>query len=167
MAGVPGGAASRYFALSKEYVPISVRGQPLERRPVVRGVGTPPTKGAGVSAERTTSKRASLLYVPKPSTGAPRNASRLTSRSVSPASRAARIASTSFSVSGVRDRLVGLNTTPKSGSPARGLSLPTPCFACSHMELSRSIRSHVFGLSPPASTKGRLYGRGDLVCTDG
>lgn len=71
---------------------------------------------------------------------------------LSPLARAVRIASTSVSVSCVRERLAGFNTTPDSGSAVRGPSLPTPRFACSHAELSRSSRFHVFGLSPPAST---------------
>lgn len=72
---------------------------------------------------------------------------------LSPLARAVRIASTSVSVSCVRERLAGFNTTPDSGSAVRGPSLPTPRFACSHAELSRSSRFHVFGPSPPASTR--------------
>ena len=81
---------------------------------------------------------------------------------LSPFRRAVRIASTSFGVSGVRDRLAGFNTTPDSGSAARGSCLSMPGFAYSHAELSLSSRSHVFGLSPPASTIRRPgpYGSG-------
>lgn len=74
---------------------------------------------------------------------------------LSPLARAVRIASTSVSVSCVRERLAGFNTAPGSGSAARGPSLPTPRFACSHAELSRSSRFQVFGLNPPASTTGK------------
>lgn len=70
-----------------------------------------------------------------------------------PPLRAIRIASTYSGDSGVRDRLSGFNTTPDSGPADRGSSLPMPGFACSHTELSRSSRFHVFGLSPPASTQ--------------
>lgn len=74
---------------------------------------------------------------------------------LSPDARAVRMASTSFSESGVRDRLVGFATTPASGVDVGRSSLPQLRFACSHAELSRSNRFHVFGLSPPASTNER------------
>ena len=72
---------------------------------------------------------------------------------LSPLVRAVRIASTSSGVSGVRDRRVGFETAPGSGSVTNGRALTMPGFACSHAELSRSNRAHVFRLSPPASTK--------------
>lgn len=67
---------------------------------------------------------------------------------LSPFCRAVRIASTSSAVSGVRDRLVGFNTTPDSSSAVAEASLARPRFSRSHAELSRSSRFHVFGLSP-------------------
>lgn len=72
---------------------------------------------------------------------------------LSPLARAVRIASTSLSVSGVRDRLVGFETTLGSDSGTGGCSLAMPRFACCHAELSRSRRRWVFGLNPPSSTQ--------------
>ena len=72
---------------------------------------------------------------------------------LSPVVFAVRIASTSLSVRGVRDRLVGVATTLGPGSATGGSSLVPTRLASSHAELSLSSRFHVFGLSPPASTR--------------
>ena len=74
-------------------------------------------------------------------------------RTLSPLARAVRIGSTSFVVSGVRERLVGFETTPGSGSDTAGCSLAMPRLACSHVEISCSSRRWVFGLGPASSTK--------------
>ena len=59
---------------------------------------------------------------------------------LSPFTRAVRIASTSLSVSGFRARLVGLDTAPGASSGTVGGPLLTPHLARSHAELSRSKR---------------------------
>lgn len=71
---------------------------------------------------------------------------------LSPFDRAVRIASTRLSVGRVPARLQGFATTSGSSSAAPCGPSPTPSFACSHAEPSRSNRCQVFGLSPPAFT---------------
>src|SRR5699024_10989758 len=70
-------------------------------------------------------------------------------RTLSPFSRAVRIESTCFDVRGVLARLLGFATTPGSSSAVPSGVSPTPSFARFHVELSRSNRRQVFGLSPP------------------
>lgn len=71
---------------------------------------------------------------------------------LSPFARAVLIASTWLSVRGVLARRLGFATTLGSSSTASCGSSPTPSFARSHAEPSRSNLCQVFGLSPPAST---------------